>query len=66
MSTNMKEEAVSAVKLVFSKEKETKNTVKFTEEGDSPIIGSLYVQKSAIAGLGNPDKVEVTVGGVTT
>ena len=33
---------------VFKKEKETKNTVRFTEElppGKPPIIGTLYVQK---------------------
>ncbi len=32
----------------FSREKETKNTVKFTEvqtQGQAPIVGTLYVQK---------------------
>ena len=35
-------------KLVFKKEKETKNTVKFEEEpeeGKPAVIGTLYVQK---------------------
>ena len=34
--------------LIFSREKETKNTVKFAEvptEGEAPVIGSLYVQR---------------------
>ena len=32
----------------FEKEKDTKNTIKFTEvqnQGEAPIIGTLYVQK---------------------
>jgi len=36
----------------FSREKETKNTVKFTEvqtQGEAPIIGTLYVQKCSLA-----------------
>ena len=34
--------------IQFTKEKDTKNTVKFAEiqtQGEAPIIGSLYVQK---------------------
>jgi len=36
------------MKFVFQKEKETKNTVRYTEQpeqGKPPIIGTLYVQK---------------------
>jgi len=36
------------VTVLFKKEKETKNTVRFTEGtkvGEPPIIGTLYVQK---------------------
>ncbi len=36
------------VSLVFRREKETKNTVRFQEqpaEGRPPVIGTLYVQK---------------------
>ena len=39
------------MEIMFEFEKETKNTVKFdeaTENGSDPIIGSLYVQKSAL------------------
>ena len=45
----------------FTIEKETKNTVKFNEvpdEGQPPIIGTLYVQKWFI---GNTKEIEVTV-----
>lgn len=36
------------MKIVFEKEKETKNTVKYSEKpepGKPPVIGTLYVQK---------------------
>lgn len=45
----------------FSKEKETKNTVKFEEKppvGEPPVIGSLYLQKWAARGA---EEVTVTV-----
>ena len=40
------------MEIMFEFEKETKNTIKFNEvpvEGNDPVIGSLYVQKSALA-----------------
>ena len=45
----------------FTKEKETKNTVKFAEdvqEGQAPICGTLYLQKYAV---GSTTRVQVTV-----
>ena len=45
----------------FEREKETKNTVKFTEvqtPGQAPIIGALYVQKWM---AGDSTKLKVTV-----
>jgi len=36
------------MKIVFEKEKETKNTIKYAEKpnpGKPPVIGTLYVQK---------------------
>ena len=47
--------------VMFAKEKDTKNTVKFTEvpaEGQPPVIGTLYVQKWAV---GSAESVKVTV-----
>ena len=38
---------------VFEFEKETKNAVRFREVGDVPLIGPLYVQKHALAALGD-------------
>ena len=41
------------------KERETKNTIRFEElendEGNPPLIGTLYVQKWALKRLGNPE-----------
>lgn len=60
--------------LVFRKEKDTKNTARFQEQpydgtvgdpgntnGDSPAIGTLYIQKSALDRLGLSDTVTVTL-----
>ena len=45
----------------FSKERETKNTVRFAEDGDTPIMGTLYLQNSASEQLGGAEKLKVTV-----
>lgn len=49
--------------IVFKFEKETKNAIRFREEGDVPAIGPLYVQKHALQALGNAkaQKVQVTL-----
>ena len=49
------------VERVFEMEKETKNTVRYTEvsEGQPPIIGTIYIQKWALKGT--PKKVTVTL-----
>lgn len=49
--------------VMFSMDKETKNTVKFKEEaGDGPeVIGALYIRKEAVAELGGPRAVKVTI-----
>jgi IS4 transposase len=47
--------------LVFEREKETKNTVRFQEipdKGQPPRVGTLYVQKWAV---GNAAKLTVTI-----
>jgi hypothetical protein len=45
----------------FEFEKETKNTIRYTEiaEGQPPVIGTLYVQKWALKG--NPKRIKVTI-----
>jgi hypothetical protein len=47
--------------IVFQKEKDTKNTVKFAEvpvQGQAPVIGTLYLQKWFV---GASQNVKVTV-----
>ena len=54
--------------LTFTFNKETKNTVRFSEvvEDDStPVIGELYVRKSAIKG-DTPKTLTLTVGELAT
>jgi hypothetical protein len=48
----------------FATERETKRMVRFTElpQDDQPILsGTLYVSKEALAKLGNPSSITVTV-----
>lgn len=49
----------------FTFDKETKNTIKFTEEGDadSHKVGSLYVKKDALdaAKMKDAKSIEVTI-----
>lgn len=50
--------------LTFAKERETKNTIRYQETvaaGDYPRIGTLYVSKAALVGIGNPDVLTVTI-----
>lgn len=51
--------------LMFEKEKETKNTVRFTEVLDedhtTPVVGTLYVQKSAMKELNNASLLRVEI-----
>jgi hypothetical protein len=35
--------------VTFELERETKNTFRFSENAENPVIGTLYVQKSAFA-----------------
>ena len=47
--------------IKFNKEKETKGTFVYTEEGDTPKVGTLYLKKPAAAELGNPESITVTI-----
>ena len=54
----------TAIKVNFAFEKETKNTRKFEEQPESgvaPAIGTLYVQKHVLQGLGDPERLTVTI-----
>ena len=50
--------------LTFKFNKETKNTVRFSEvvaDDDTPVVGELYIRKSAIKGK-TPKMIEMTIG----
>lgn len=54
------------IKVTFVEERETKNTIMFMEDNDDPVIGRLYIQKSAIEKIGfkgtTGRTIEVTIG----
>ena len=58
------EDTIITATFVF--EKETKNTIRFSEEPGTtaPIVNTIYVQKWAVNNLGNPDKIRVTIEAV--
>ncbi len=49
------------IQLSFAKDRETKNTIRFEEQAEEPIVGTLYVKKTALETISNPDTVTVTV-----
>jgi len=53
------------MELVFERDKETKNTVRFVEQATDqpPVIGIIYIQKWAMKSLGDPDTLKITVEG---
>lgn len=48
------------IAITFKLEKETKNTYRYTEASDEPVIGTLYIQKSAL-GDKAPATLTVTI-----
>lgn len=56
---------MAQIELFFTKEKITKNTVRYIEqagsESDTPVVAAIYVHKSALKKLGNPDHLHVTI-----
>ncbi len=50
--------------LTFTREKDTKNTVRYREvvpDGDPGVVGSIYVQKFALKELGQPEQLTVVI-----
>jgi len=50
------------MELIFKKEKETKNTIRYQEvtKRERAIIGALYILKSELGDLGETIKVSIT------
>ena len=36
------------ITVVMKQDKETKHTIRFTEEGDAPYVGTIYVPKATL------------------
>lgn len=46
---------------ILKKDKETKNTIRFQGETDETIHLNIYLTKSEVQALGNPEKVKLTI-----
>jgi hypothetical protein len=59
------DESSSSIVLDFVTERETKGTFRFAEDGvpdgERPVVGTLYVNKAALASIGNPETLVVTI-----
>jgi hypothetical protein len=60
-SPKNKETREMKIERTFDMEKETKNTIRYSEvaEGQPPIIGTIYIQKWAMKGV--PKRITVTL-----
>lgn len=51
----------AGITVNFTVERETKGTFRYAEDGDDPIVGTLYLRKSACTKLGNPERLKLTI-----
>lgn len=51
----------SKATVTLKKERETKNTVRFTEDHENPVLGTIYVPKTTLAVIGNPTTIIVDI-----
>lgn len=50
------------MRFTLSFDRETKNTVRFQEDGPGPVVvGTLYIQKAAWEQIGKPQQVTVSI-----
>lgn len=54
-----KASTTSGTEVHFAKERETKNTIRYAEQADEPVIGILYVKKTVAANL--PDEFSIVL-----
>lgn len=52
---------VEKLEVAFTKDQETKNTIRYQEDSDNPKVGTFYLKKGAAASLDNPETLKVTV-----
>lgn len=59
-------DTIEPVEVLMEREKETPNTFRYQEivpkTGALPVLRTVYVQKSVLEKLGNPDVIKVTIG----
>lgn len=50
--------------LRFTQDKATKNFIRFEERkdlSDTPVVGKIYISKSALDVLSNPKRIKITI-----
>jgi hypothetical protein len=53
--------APKKVTVVLGDKAEKKNVVRFNCDDDDAVMTTAYISKAALAALGNPDKIKITV-----
>ena len=53
--------AVEPLVLNFNFERDTKNTKRYAEVGDDPVVGTIYIGKTYAAKLNNPETLTVVI-----
>mgnify|MGYP001611555908 CR=1 FL=1 len=59
MAKGKEEMVVKTLSIPFVKERDTKRFIRFKEESDNPVIGTLYIRKDAVPA--GKEKVTVTL-----
>ncbi len=49
------------MEVILKRDKETKNSIRFTEEAEDNHAKNLYLLKSEVEALGNPQALKVTI-----
>ncbi len=49
------------LELIFKKERDTKNKIRFAETGETPKVGTIYIPKDVMAQAGLKDKIKITI-----
>lgn len=53
--------AAASIQVELVKDRETKNTVRYAEEGEDTILGIVYIPKTTLAEIGTPDRISITI-----
>ncbi len=52
---------MNKITTTLVREKVCKNSIRYEEKGDNKYIGKVYIKKSTLEELGNPQKITLTL-----